>query len=120
MNETEIDRLLRQQAPELAVPLGLDAKISARLRNEAKSRRLSPAWIALPIAAMLTLAIYLAAEKPSIPAEFVETIEGPPELELESEFVVNPLRDEARALKNNAERTGRFLFDCLPALSQVE
>jgi hypothetical protein len=39
---------------------------------------------------------------------------------VESPLDFNPLDNEARALRDNAERTGRFLVNCLPSLSVAE
>ena len=43
-----------------------------------------------------------------------------PAVETELGIELNPLGGEAEAIRNDAERTGRFLLDCLPSLSVAD
>ncbi|MEM1083629.1 MAG: hypothetical protein AAGI48_05865 [Verrucomicrobiota bacterium] len=122
MNDSEIDRLLRQETPEVHARPGLEMRIRASLRQPQPSRR-PFAWIALTAAACLALLIAL---RPTSPPENPELSSTPPsELSTDraAESIVpdvdeiNPLQSEARALRNDAERTGRFLLDCLPSVA---
>lgn len=119
MNESDIDRLLRQQSPEIPVRPGLEARVHAALRHQRK-HHLSLAWLVLPATALVALTLILSLpEKPAAP-ELGVTPPAPP-AETESALTaLNPLGNEADALRDEAERTGRFLIDCLPTLSVAE
>ncbi|MCH7225081.1 hypothetical protein [Haloferula sp. A504] len=117
MNESDIDRLLRLQAPEIPVRPGLEARIHAALRQ--RHRHLSPAWLALPATAVVALVVVLSPQEKPVPKEVFVSVPAPADegaLDLE----LNPLGSEAEAIRNDAERTGRFLINCLPSLSVAE
>lgn len=119
MNESDIDRLLRQQAPDIPVRPGLEARIHAALRQR-RRRRLHLGWLALPATALVALLVFLAPPEETAPTGVTV---APPEPKAEAESVLtalNPLGSEAEAIRNDAERTGRFLIDCLPSLSVTE
>lgn len=118
MNDSDIDDLLRQQAPEIPVRPGLEARIHAGLRQRHR-RRFSLLWLAVPATALIALVLVLSKPKqPGTP----EVITGVPEpaAEVEASLNLNPLGNEADAIRNDAERTGRFLINCLPSLSVAE
>ncbi|MBK1828612.1 hypothetical protein [Haloferula rosea] len=130
MNDSNIDQMLRRKPPTIEVPASLETKIRARVRAEvAPSPTVRWQWIVLPAAAVLMLVALLRNEgdHPTPPelvqtttptelptAEVTETVEDLPLV------ARNPLSSEARALRRDAERTGRFLINCLPSLTQAE
>ena len=130
MNDSDIDQMLRRKPPTIEVPASLETKIRARVRAEvAPSRPIRWRWIALPAAAALMLVALLRndGERPTDP----ELVQSPTPTELPTAEVPdtsediplvarNPLSSEARALRRDAERTGRFLINCLPSLTQAE
>ena len=118
MNESDIDRLLREQAPEIPVRPGLEARVHAALRQH-RRRRLPLLWLAVPATALVALVMVLSQREEPAPEEVVVSVpaltdEGALDLEL------NPLGNEAEAIRNDAERTGRFLINCLPSLSVAD
>lgn len=120
MNESDIERMLREQAPEIPVRPGLETRIRVSLRRNAR-RRPSRAWLALPAAAVIALCIVVLPEIPDPqvienPPETVPTVDPGTE---EEDFVVDTLGNEARAIRKEAERTGRFLLDCMPSLTRA-
>lgn len=118
MNESDIDRLLRRQAPEIPVRPGLEARIHAALRQRPR-RRISLFWLAVPATALVALVLVLSQpEEPGSPEVIVRVPE--PAAETEPGLAINPLGNEAEAIRNDAERTGRFLINCLPSLSVAE
>lgn len=117
MNDSDIDRLLREQAPEIPVRPGLESRIYASLRQ--RRRRFSPAWLAVPAAAVVALVLVLP--RPEKPAPVKVVVDLPdPAVETNLGIELNPLGGEAEAIRNDAERTGRFLLDCLPSLSVAD
>jgi len=124
MNESQVDQLLRKRCPEVPVPPGLETRIRASLRSTSRQRRFRIVWLAAPLAALAALLLVLAPDRQR-PATVVDSGAEdpvPPSIVLatDNELSVNPLGDEARALRNDAERTGRFLLDCLPSMSLAE
>ncbi|BCX47010.1 hypothetical protein HAHE_09180 [Haloferula helveola] len=123
MNENDIDRLLREQSPEVPVRPGLETRIRASLRNVEQRRRLPLVSILVPAALAIAIVVALLPEKPAeevvdtpAPSELIEPVT---EFAIEEPLPVNTLGNEARALRNDAERTGRFLLDCLPSITQA-
>lgn len=130
MNESDIERLLRQETPEIGVRPGLETRIRASLRDAPQSKRRTIAWIALPAVALVAFFLIIILRNPPQKTELV-TGDGnqapPPSTEVVKALVpevaaeeINPLRTETRALKNDAARTGRFLLKCLPSLAMTE
>lgn len=118
MNDSDIDQLLRQQAPEIPVRPGLEARVHAALRQR-RRRRLPLLWLAVPATAMIALVAVLSQQEEPAPEEVVVAV--PPLIEeSELDLELNPLGNEAEAIRNDAERTGRFLINCLPSLSVAE
>ncbi|MCP5533167.1 MAG: hypothetical protein H7A49_16855 [Akkermansiaceae bacterium] len=119
MNESDIDRLLRAQAPDVPVPPGLETRVRASLRA-APRKRLSPAWLAASAAALVILAVIAAPKRPAGPVVRQPDPVSSPSAEIPAGLPTNPLDHEARAIRNDAERTGRFLINCLPSLGMAE
>lgn len=118
MNDSDIDRLLRRQAPEIPVRPGLEARIHAALRQRPR-RRFRLLWLAVPATALVALMLVLSRpERPGSPEVMVRVPE--PVAETEPGLELNPLGSEAEAIRHDAERTGRFLINCLPSLSVAE
>lgn len=119
MNESDIDQLLRQEAPEITPRPGLELRIRTALRQAPRNGSVIT-WFAIPATAVIAVLVVLVPwKKKPEPAEIVVSI---PQASIEesTELDLNPLGNEAKALRKDAERTGRFLIDCLPSLSVSE
>ena len=130
MNEQHIDHLLRRAKPRVEPPPFLEGRIKAALRRQ-PARRVLPvwAWFAVPVCGMLALLLLVVASGPKAgEANQVAEVNTSEEREVVSDVaedgplltVANPLRSEVRALRNDAERTGRFLLNCMPSVSVAE
>lgn len=128
MNDHHIDQLLRRKPPTVEAPSSLEMRIRTRLRSEVYTTAPSVRWqwIALPAAALLVIVAVLQpgeeAQTPPAVVEAPETLEEVvPAVNEELPLIArNPLSSEARALRRDAERTGRFLVDCLPSLTKAK
>lgn len=130
MNDHDIDQMLRRKPPTIQSPRSLEAKIRAQLRAETRpAPSVRWPWIIAPIAAVIALVALLQpgaqspAPKPIVatppPVETLVAVDAESAEELPL-IARNPLSSEARALRRDAERTGRFLVNCLPSLTQAE
>lgn len=115
----EISDLLRSHKPDPRPSPGLEARIVNSLRSPEPSAnsRIWP-WFLLPpaVAAGIVLLWPQPAALPPIArqTQVPSRIAAPP---VPADFERNPLERETLALQNDARRAGRFLIDCLPALT---
>lgn len=123
MNDSEIDQLLRTETPSARPRPDLKHRISAAARTDRKSGP-SPVWLALPAAALIALAFLFSRDgtNPTLVNQNPVNSQASPQETLRSNPLagLNPLDSEARALQDDATRTGQFLLDCLPSLSLAE
>ncbi len=121
MNPHEVDRLLRASPPDLPPPPGLETRIRAALRAAPRPapailRPLLAGFAALCLAAAAWVATRPQAPPPPAVADRPPPRVAAPPPPAATPFP-NPLRAEARALRNDAGRAGRFMLDCLPSLT---
>lgn len=131
MKESDIDRLLREQSPELTPPPGLKTRVCATLRTTSRRNRFKASWLLFP--ALSLMLVILIANRASqtesaIPASpvIVETTEPatapdlPDSIGFAEEIVIGNLNEESEALARTTRRTTRFLLDSLPRLSLTD
>ncbi|MFC7337996.1 hypothetical protein ACFQY0_12460 [Haloferula chungangensis] len=129
MKESDIDRLLREQTPELTPPPGLKTRVCATLRTSSRRNGIKPSWLFLP--ALLVVLVILIANRvpqtaPPSPAPPVivkitePTRDLPGSIASAEEIVIGNLNEETEALARTTRRTTRFLLDSLPRLSLAD
>lgn len=122
MNPHDIDRLLRASPPDLPPPPGLETRIRAALHA---APRPAPAILRPLLAGLGTLCLAAAAAwvatRPQVPPPPTVADRPPPRVATPPPPATapfpNPLRAEARAIRNDAGRAGRFMLNCLPSLT---
>ena len=130
-DNTEIGDLLRSRKPEIAVPLGLEGRI---LRSVGQQKhRARPRywwrWLLVPPAVALLMVIFSPqGEEGTSPTTRLDPLQGKNEgrttapedkTAIAAAESLNPLERESQALKRDAERTGRFLLNCLPSVNSA-
>ena len=130
----DIGELLRARKPDVPVPPGMEARILRALDSQQQLKRESRVhwwrWLLIPPALAMGLVLLFATKDSKSPPSSSIVRKGNPVVvptplpEQDGPSVVsiyegNPLLAESKALSRDAERTGRFLLDCLPSVSSV-
>ncbi len=115
--------LLRAPLPGRDPRPGFETRLMANIRDAAapKSPRLAPQWLLAGLGTtVLTAAIAATLLRPDPPAIITVAPSAKARPVLELDELINPLEDEAAAVRSSATRVGLFLLSHLPSLPDPE
>lgn len=128
----DIGELLRARKPDVPVPPGMEARILRALDSQQQLKRESRVhwwrWLLIPPALAMGLVLIFSPKNTAPPSSIARKenpvvvptpLPGEDAPSVVSIYEGNPLLTESKALSRDAERTGRFLLDCLPSVSSV-